>query len=170
MDKRVEAAIPPIALEWGLAAAERAAAALDAMTNSGRPEEVTQWRLQQFCWEVLPNATGISRNDRLLAALALASLLARFDFRRYAAIAGGQRTRGLIERSGPGPFDRSDWRGVSPRESAITPPDTDLLTWVPEPGPAEQDAYERVANALELACATGEFDPGRAGSAASAVG
>ena len=166
MDKRVEAAIPPIALEWGLTAAERAASALDAMTDTGRPEEVTQWRLQHFCWEVLPNATHISRNDRLLAALALASLLARFDLRRYAAIAGGQRTRGLIGRSGPGPFDRSDWRGVSPRESGITPPDTDRLTWLPEPGPAEQDAYERVANALELACATGELDPGRAGSGA----
>ena len=35
-----------------------------------------------------------------------------------------------------------------------------------EPGPAEQDAYERVANALELACATGELEPGRAGSGA----
>ena len=166
MDKRVEAAIRPLAMQWGDRAAERAAAALDTMTDTGRPEEVTQWRVQQFCWEVLPATTGLSRNDRLLLAMALASLLARFDLRRYAAIAGGSRTRELIERSAPGPFDRSDWRGVSPRSSAITPPDTDRLTWLSEPGPAEQHAYERVANALELATATGELDAGRAGSSA----
>ena len=166
MDKRVQAVIRSVAMEWGDRAAERAARALDAMTDTGRPEEVTQWRVQQFCWEVLPNATAVSRNDRLLAALALGALLARFDLQRYAQIAQGQRTRGLIEGSAPGPFDRSDWRGLSPRESAITPPDTDLLTWLKEAGPAEQDGYERAANALELACATGELEPGRPGSGA----
>jgi hypothetical protein len=166
MDKRVEAAIQSLAIEWGDRAAQRAVSALDAMTDTGRPEEVTQWRLQHFCWEVLPATTGLSRNDRLLAALALAALLARFDLLRYAEIARGQRTRGLIEHAGPGPFDRSDWRGISPRSSGITPPDTDVLTWLSEPGPAEQDAYERVANALELASATGELEPGAAGSGA----
>jgi hypothetical protein len=164
MDKRVEAAIRPLAIEWGDRPAQRAVAALDAMTDTGRPEEVTQWRVQQFCWEVLPNATSISRNDRLLAALALASLLARFDLRRYAEIAGGRRTRSLIEGSAPGPFERSDWRGRSPRESGITPADTELLSWLADAGPAEQAAYERVANALELASATGELDPGQPGS------
>jgi hypothetical protein len=157
-------AIQPLAIEWGDRAAQRAVSALDAMTETGRPEEVTQWRLQHFCWEVLPAMTRLGRNDRLLAALALAELLARFDLVRYAEIARGQRTRGLIEDAPPGPFE--DWRGTSPRSSGITPPDTDLLTWLPEPGPAEQDAYERVANALELASATGELEPGSAGSGA----
>ena len=130
MDKRVEAAIRRSRSSGVTGRPSEPASALDAMTDTGRPEEVTQWRLQQFCWEVLPNATGISRNDRLLAALALASLLARFDLRRYAEIAGGQRTRSLIERSASGTVRPVDWRGGSPRESGITPPDTDLLTWV----------------------------------------
>jgi hypothetical protein len=140
-----------------------ARAAWDALTGGEGPGSLTQWRLQQFCWDGLVRAWAGDGATRWRLALALAALLDALGMPRYAAIARSETTRELTT-SGESQVDRgrSSLRRAMQR-SGIEPPDTELITWGSIMGSAESEAIEAVADRLELAVAVGDLQPGGRG-------
>ncbi|MFN8074914.1 MAG: hypothetical protein U0Q15_05780 [Kineosporiaceae bacterium] len=137
--------------------------AWEALTAGDGPSSVTQWRVQQFCWDALPRRHPDDPARRWRVACALATLLDALGLQRYATIARGEVTREIafggddgVERS------RSLMRRAMQR-SGIEPPDTELITWGSVMGGAEGRALEEVADRLELAVAAGELQPGTRG-------
>lgn len=138
------------------AAAELAWRRIDGSDDAGL---LSQWRVQSFCWLELPRDRSLSSPSRV--ADALADLLDRMSFTRYAEIARGDTTRALLrtaEHSGAAFRDEAE---QALQRSGIQPPDTELLSWAYRCGPSEAAAYVSVANALEVAVQVGDYVPGR---------
>lgn len=143
---------------------DRAAAAELAwqrVDGSDDAAQVSQWRVQSFCWLDLPQDRGVE--SPLQVVQALADLLDLMSFSRYADIARGQATRDVLAgaaRSDVG-FRTEVRRALA--DSGIQPPDTELLSWADQCGPSESAAYVTVADALEIAVQVGEYAPRRSG-------
>lgn len=140
-----------------------ARAAWDALTAGEGPGSLTQWRLQQFCWDGLVRAWEGDGATRWRVALALAALLDALGMPRYAEIARSETTRELVTAADQlADRGRSSMRRAMQR-SGIEPPDTERVTWGSVMGAAEALAIETVADRLELAIAVGDLQPGARG-------
>ena len=137
-------------------------AAWESLTGGAGPETITQWRLQQFCWEELARLWLDDPQSRWRVAEALAGLFDALEMPRYASIARGETTRQVLLSGDTGDRGRSLVRKAMQR-SGIEPPDTELLTWGAVMGPAEAQGLELVADRLELAAAAGDLQPGGRG-------
>jgi hypothetical protein len=145
------------------AVASDARAALRWLTSGGGLEVISQLRLQEFLWHVLPTGWPLSATGQLAVARALGRLLELAGLDRYAATCTGTETEQIIAA-----YDASLADGVAASERAaeasrVAPPDTDLLAWGSARGPQEQAAYEACAAAIELAITVGELKPGASG-------
>jgi hypothetical protein len=76
--------------------AEDARAAWESLTAGEGPESVTQWRLQQFCWDELNRSWMSDASGRWRVASALAALLDGLGMQRYSAIARSETTRQIL--------------------------------------------------------------------------
>ena len=142
---------------------EDARAAWESLTGGQGPEVLTQWRLQQFCWDRLVRMMPADPNQRWQAAQALAALLDALEMPRYASIARGDTTRQILLTGEQAPDRGRTLVRRAMQRSGIEPPDTELLTWGAITGPAEAHALELVADRLEMAVAAGELLPGARG-------
>ncbi len=157
-----------LSVDQALAALERAdpevagdARELWLRLLGGAPAEaLTQWRLQQFCWVELPATACPEPGGRWRRARALAALLESLGLTRYAEVAGSEATRDLLALAESSPDRVRQAARVLAERSGIEPPNTELVTWAPVPGPAEERARRLVAETLELAVAAGELVPG----------
>ena len=118
---------------------------------------ITQFGLQQFLWYELPFKWMVDVAVQLEIADHLARFLEAVGFPRYAAIAGGEHTRQIIEAW-------ADDVGEGYRQfrevmtaSGVEPPDLPELRWGVVMGRVEYDAFWSAAGALELAAATGDL-------------
>jgi hypothetical protein len=143
--------------------AEDARAAWDSLTGGEGPETVTQWRLQQFCWDELNRTWMADASGRWRVASALAALLDGLGMQRYSAIARSETTRQILLTGDQAPDRGRTVVRRAMQRSGIEPPDTELLTWGSVMGPTEARAQEAVADRLELAVAVGDLQPGGRG-------
>lgn len=165
-------------VEQALAALHRAEPALadaarrawDALLAGAGPDALTQWRLQQYCWDELPQtwfpaqtALGHGVGPRWQVAQALAALLDELSLGRYAEIARSETTREVLAISEHTPERGRALARRAAERSGIEPPSTELFTWGASMGPAEAYALEAVADTLELAVAVGELVPAARG-------
>ncbi len=144
--------------------AEQARRAWHLLSGGVGPAAVTQWRVQQFCWTVLPHLGPGPAARRHGAAQALGDLLSGLGLPRYARIAAGATTARLIEAAdrpgaGAGPSHQPVRvvRQQAMRRSGIEPPDTALLSWGAHLDTHERRARDAAAERLELAIAAGEI-------------
>jgi hypothetical protein len=145
------------------AVASDAKAALRWLTSGGGLEAISQLRLQEFLWHVLPSSWPLTSTGQLSVARALGRLLSLAGLERYAGVCTGEDTTRVIAAYG-----ESLAAGLIAYEEAvdasrILPPDTDLLAWGSTRGPEEQTAYETCAAAIELAITAGEVKVGASG-------
>jgi hypothetical protein len=138
-------------------------AALRWLTSGGGLEAISQLRLQEFLWHVLPSSWPLTSAGQLSVARALGRLLSLAGLERYARVCTGEKTTRVIAAYG-----ESLPAGLAAYEEAvdtsrILPPDTDLLAWGSARGPEEQAAYEACAAAIELAITAGEVKVGASG-------
>ncbi len=137
----------------------------------GGPEQVTQWRVQRYCWDELPHTSlpGSTFPDATQGeghrrrAVALAALLDELGLPRYAAIARSEVTGEVLALAQVAPERARALARRAAQRSGIEPPNTELITWGASLGPAEASALETVADTLELAVAAGELVPGGRG-------
>lgn len=140
--------------------ADAASHAWDFLDGTDEAERVSQWRVQSFCWYVLPHDRFAARPAQVAAALA--DLLARVGLSRYAEIARSETTAEILASAEVG----DAWPALAERAmtaSGIQPPDTSLISWAYFTGPVESAVYEAVADTLELAVQVGDYTPGRRG-------
>ena len=145
------------------AVASDARAALRWLTSGGGLEVISQLRLQEFLWHVLPTSWPLSSAGQLAVARALGRLLRLAGLERYADACASPATERII-----GAYHQSVADGMiaytdAVEGSRIAPPDTDLLAWGSARGAEEQAAYESCAAAIELAIASGELKVGASG-------
>jgi hypothetical protein len=145
------------------AVASDAKAALRWLTSGGGLEAISQLRLQEFLWHVLPSSWPLPTAGQLSVARALGRLLELAGLERYADVCTSAETERVIAA-----HDASLAEGVAAcadavEASRIAPPDTDLLAWGSTRGPEEQTAYEACAAAIELAITAGELKVGASG-------
>ncbi len=161
MDTRdlVEHELATIASERGAAHAQMARVAWELVTGEGGPEDFTQLRVQQFCWDTLASTVEGTADAKWDFTCALADLLDRLGLERYAAIARGPATREVVDSAMDGDVASSVVRESAWTASGIRPVDTALLTWGTEQGPGERYAYEQIAVALEMARLAGDMTP-----------
>ena len=142
---------------------EDARAAWETLTGGEGPEVLTQWRLQQFCWEELARGWPEDGASRWRIALALAALLDELGLQRYAVIARSDTTRQVLIGGEQAPDRGRVLARKAAQRSGIEPPNTEFVTWGAVMEPAEAYALESVADRLELAVATGDLLPGSRG-------
>jgi hypothetical protein len=140
-------------------AAGRAQHAVDALVGDGGLADLTQHDLQAYLWFTLPEV-----DDCQETAVALASFLEMAELHRYAGIAGSTQTKEVLRTY----LERGQAAGIKAGTKAmdasgVVPPDMPELEWGELMGPAETDAYDRIAATLELALAAGEMKPGARG-------
>ena len=145
------------------AVASDARAALRWLTSGGGLEVISQLRLQEFLWHVLPSSWPLSPVGQLAVARALGRLLTLAGLERYADTCASTETERIITA-----YDASLADGITSYQRAVegshvAPPDTDLLAWGSAKGPEEQAAYEACAAAIELAVSSGDLKPGTSG-------
>ena len=147
------------------AVASDARAALRWLTSGGGLETISQLRLQEFLWHVLPSTWPLSSSGQLAVARALGRLLTLAGLDRYADACSSAETERII-----GAYAESLGDGVAAYLAALdasqaAPPDTNLLAWSSDSakGPEEQAAYEHCATAIELAITAGELKVGISG-------
>ncbi len=145
------------------AVASDARAALRWLTAGGGLETISQLRLEEFLWHVLPSSWPLSANGQLAVARALGRLLALAGLDRYADTCASAETKQIITT-----YDASSAEGAAAYYAAVeaspaTPPDTDLLAWGSARGPEEQSAYEACAAAVEIAIAAHDIKAGASG-------
>jgi hypothetical protein len=145
------------------AVASDARAALRWLTAGGGLETISQLRLEEFLWHVLPSSWPLSANGQLAVARALGRLLTLAGLDRYAGTCASTETKGIITA-----YDASSAEGAAAyyatvEASPATPPDTDLLAWGSVRGPEEQSAFEACAAAVEIAIAAQDIKVGASG-------
>jgi hypothetical protein len=147
------------------AVASDARAALRWLTSGGGLETISQLRLQEFLWHVLPSTWPLNSGGQLAVARALGRLLTLAGLDRYADACSSADTERIITA-----YDESLGDGIAAYLAALdasqaAPPDTHLLAWSSgsAKGPEEQAAYENCAAAIELAIAAGELKVGVSG-------
>ena len=145
------------------AVASDARAALRWLTSGGGLEVISQLRLQEFLWHVLPTSWPLSSAGQLAVARALGRLLMLAGLERYAGACVSPETERIITAYGQSVGDGVIAYGEAVEASRIAPPDTDLLAWGSTRGAEEQAAYEACAAAIELALASGELKVGASG-------
>jgi hypothetical protein len=145
------------------AVASDARAALRWLTSGGGLEAISQLRLQEFLWHVLPSSWPLTCAGQLAVAAALGRLLMLAGLERYAATCADPRTARIITAYESSAADGMAAYGCGVEASRVAPPDTDLLAWGSVRGPKEQAAYEACAAAIELAIASGELKTGASG-------
>jgi hypothetical protein len=158
-------------VEQALAALGRVDAAIvadartawDTLTGGEGPEVLTQWRLQQFCWEELARGWPEDGPSRWRVAQALASLLDELGLDRYATLARSDTTRQVLIGGEHAPDRGRMLARKAAQRSGIEPPNTEYVTWGAVMEPAEAYALESVADRLELAVAASELMPGARG-------
>ncbi|MFP5335343.1 MAG: hypothetical protein ACLGIV_08525 [Actinomycetes bacterium] len=165
MDARVESALRELARVEPDVESRVRQAWDDLTAGSGNARDVSQWWLQLYVWDQLGRSSSGTPEQRWRVAVALGDLLAAVGLGRYAEIARSETTRAILLASDD--LQRySDLYAAALKASGIQPPDTELITWGPVMGPAEADAYERAADALELSMVSGDLVAGRRGSRA----
>lgn len=118
----------------------------------------TQNSVQTFLWVHL--ATLSEDPDRARdIAFALADLLDRLGLARYADIARGPRTQGLLS-SVQGSLWQERYEDAV-ADSGIGPMDTELITWQDVPEGTERAIVDLIGETLEVATVAGEFAPPR---------
>jgi hypothetical protein len=142
---------------------EDARAAWETLTGGEGPEVLTQWRLQQFCWEELARGWPEDGAARWRVAQALAALLDELGLQRYAALARSDTTRQVLIGGEQAPDRGRMLARKAAQRSGIEPPNTEYVTWGAVMEPAEAYALECVADRLELAVAAGELVPAARG-------
>jgi hypothetical protein len=145
------------------AVASDARAALRWLTAGGGLETISQLRLEEFLWHVLPSSWPLSVNGQQAVARALGRLLALAGLDRYADTCASAATKQIINA-----YDASSAEGAAAYFATVdaspaTPPDTDLLAWGSVRGPEEQAAYEACAAAVEIAIAAQDIKVGASG-------
>ena len=140
-----------------------ARAAWEALTGGDGPESLTQWRLQQFCWDTVPRTWPGDAEARRRLVEALATLLDELGMERYGAIVRGETTRQVLAAAEHSAERARAVARRSMQRSGIEPPDTELLTWGAVMGMAEARALEAVADRLEMAVAAEDLQPGSRG-------
>ena len=145
------------------AVASDARAALRWLTSGGGLEVISQLRLQEFLWHVLPTSWPLTATGQLAVARALGRLLELAGLDRYAATCTGTETEQIIAAYDASPADGMAACQRAGEASRVAPPDTDLLAWGSARGPQEQAAYEACAAAIELAITVGELRVGASG-------
>jgi hypothetical protein len=142
---------------------EDARAAWETLTGGEGPEVLTQWRLQQFCWEELARGWPEDGASRWRVAQALAALLDELGLQRYAGLARSDTTRQVLIGGEQAPDRGRMLARKAAQRSGIEPPNTEFVTWGAVMEPAEAYALESVADRLELAVAAGDLLPGSRG-------
>ncbi|HEX4833697.1 MAG TPA: hypothetical protein VH478_21680 [Trebonia sp.] len=145
------------------AVAADARAALRWLTSGGGLEVISQLRLQEFLWHVLPTSWPLSAAGQLAVARALGRLLTLAGLERYAGACASGQTEDIIAAYDQSPGDGVVAYSRAVEESRVAPPDTDLLAWGSARGHEEQAAYEACAAAIELAIAAGDLKAGASG-------
>src|SRR5215469_13375893 len=145
------------------AVASDARAALRWLTSGGGLEVISQLRLQEFLWHVLPTSWPLSSAGQLAVARALGRLLMLAGLERYASACVSPDTERIVTAYGQSVADGMIAYAEAVEASRIAPPDTDLLAWGSTRGAEEQAAYEACAAAIELAIAAGELKVGASG-------
>jgi len=145
------------------AVASDARAALRWLTSGGGLEVISQLRLQEFLWHVLPTSWPLSSAGQLAVARALGRLLMLAGLERYADTCASPETERIIASYHQSVADGMITYADAVEASKIAPPDTDLLAWGSTRGAEEQAAYEACAAAIELAIAAGELKVGASG-------
>ena len=163
MDSRVETALRDLARREPDTAAAVRRAWDDLTAGSGDSRDVSQWWLQLSLWDQLARSSRGTAAEHARVAATIGDLLAAVGLGRYAEIARSPRTREILL-STDDLARYAELYAAALRASGIQPPDTALIGWGPVMGPAEADAYERAANALELAMISGDLVPGRRGA------
>lgn len=140
-------------------AARLAERALGDLLSDGGLADLTQHDLQTYLWFTLGEA-----EDSHAVAAALGRFFELAEMNRYAAIAASEQTEQILHAY----HERGQAYGArlaskAMEASAIVPPDVPELEWGEVMGPAESDAYHRIASTLELAVAAGELRPGGRG-------
>jgi len=142
---------------------EDARAAWETLTGGEGPEVLTQWRLQQFCWEELARGWPEDGPARWRVAQALAALLDELGLQRYATLARSDTTKQVLLNGEHAPDRGRMLARKAAQRSGIEPPNTEYVTWGAVMEPAEAYALESVADRLELAVAAGELVPAARG-------
>jgi hypothetical protein len=106
--------------------AEDARAAWDSLTAGEGPESVTQWRLQQFCWDELNRSWMSDASGRWRVASALAALLDGLGMQRYSAIARSETTRQILLTGDQAPDRGRTVVRRAMQRSGIEPPDSEV--------------------------------------------
>ncbi len=145
------------------AVAADAKAALRWLTSGGGLEAISQLRLQEFLWHVLPSSWPLTSTGQLSVARALGRLLSLAGLERYADACTSEATARVIAAYGESLAAGMSAYEQSVDASRIVPPDTDLLAWGSARGSQEQAAYEACAAAIELAITAGELRVGASG-------
>jgi hypothetical protein len=141
------------------AAAQRVQRALDDLLDERGLADLTQHTLQTYLWYTLPDG-----DDPARTAAAWATFFELAELNRYAGIAGSVQTREILRTYAErGENAGAKAAGRAMDASGVLPPDLPELEWGELMGPAELDAYDRVAATLELALAAGELRPGGRG-------
>ena len=143
--------------------ADEARLSWTALVDGGGPGQLTQWRVQRYCWEELPQTWLPGPGAHWRRAEALAALLDVLGLERYATIARSEITRDVLTVAEASPERGRVLARRAAQRSGIEPPSTELLTWGASLGPGEAYALETVADTLELAVAAGALVPGGRG-------
>lgn len=141
------------------AAARLAEHALDELLTDGGLADLSQHDLQTYLWFTLADA-----EEPGPAARALGLFFELAELNRYAGIAASAQTRDILrayEERGHAAGAKAATKAME--ASGILPPDLPELEWGEVMGPAEANAYDRIATTLELAVAAGDLKPGGRG-------
>ncbi|MBB4929859.1 hypothetical protein F4561_000679 [Lipingzhangella halophila] len=144
-------------------AAQVAENALTTLTAGGGLESLSQYRVQEFCWYVLPVRFTADSGDRDFAARSLGHVFTLLNLERYADLCTSHATERVLHA-----YSISHETGLcayrrAMRASGVEPPDLTELTWGTALGTAEIDAYQATSAALELAIALEDVRPGARG-------
>jgi hypothetical protein len=136
--------------------ASDAAAALGWLVREEGPERLSEGRLQEFLWSVLPSKFLMPVDFQVEVAAALARALEVLGLPRYAEVCRDPRVEQILRA-----WERSDTAGIEATRrafdsSSVEPPDAGDLRWGTIMGSWESRAMEELSAALELAAQTGE--------------
>lgn len=136
--------------------ASDAAAALGWLVGEEGPERLSEGRLQEFLWSVLPSRFLMPIEFQLGVAVALARALDALGLHRYADVCRDPRVEEILRA-----WERSETAGIEATRralasSSVEPPDVGDLHWGAVMGSWESRALEELSAALELAVQAGE--------------
>lgn len=159
-DPEVAAALAKLA-ERDVVTAQHARASLEWIAGEHGMEQITQQRIQRFCWYELPLKWPIGMAEKLRVLEGLAQALDLLQLSRYAGICRSATTREVLTA-----YENADFTGKVAYhraciDSGIMPPKLPEFEWGTTMGAQEAAAWSSTADFLELAVASGELVPGK---------